>query len=117
MDIASVELVDSNHANLIRNHRFSDGMDRWYTTDDSHLCWRIENEYVSTLYDGGLLRLVPMFLLLGCSQVAASRGLLNGVAGSTAFIAGTFALLLLFVFDTPLQAPRLRVPHLPLSIL
>lgn len=107
IEIASIRLLDDQGSPLIANDSFQQGLDRWYLSDDYHLGWRIENEFVSSWFDGGLLRVMAA---IGFFFWALLRELKNSIHGVriSAFYAAIHCLTVLsFVFDTPLQAPRL----------
>jgi len=94
---------------LVENNEFHRGLERWFISDDYHWCWRIENEFVASYFDGGLLRLFSLI----CVLIAGFFGsfLLLGRYGlsATAFPAAMCVILFSFLFDTPLQSQRLSV--------
>ena len=107
LDIRSVQLTDRAGRTILANGDFAHGLDRWLPTDDDHAIWRIENQYLMTLFEEGALGLAAWLLLaaaaLGASWRAAARG--DGVAPALA--AAVAAVLASSVFDCPLEVPRL----------
>ena len=49
VEISQIRLFDPQDHDVIANGDFSRGTERWYFTDDDHLVWRIENQYLMTL--------------------------------------------------------------------
>ena len=85
-----------------------DGIERWYFTDDQHLIWRIHNQYLMSLFEGGLLGLACLHC---CSPRLPSLALCarwrSGNRMAAAVAASLLAFLCSSVFDCLLEAPRL----------
>jgi hypothetical protein len=107
IDVAEIMLRDPAGRDLVANGDFREGLARWYPSDDRHVPWRMENEYVSTFFDGGLLRLAALLLLLAVATIGATRLVAQASAAGPAVLAALLAFIACCVFDTPLQAPRL----------
>src|SRR5262249_43246521 len=107
VELAHVRLVDSSGHDIVDNGDFHDGMSRWYFTDDSHLPWRIHNQYLMTFFEQGLFGLVAFLALLATALVRQIRALAHGHLPSAAIVASIAALLCSGVFDFLLEAPRL----------
>jgi VanZ family protein len=107
IDVAEIALRDPAGRDLVANGDFRDGMARWYPSDDRHVPWRMENEYVASFFDGGLLRLSVLLLLLAVATAGATRLVAHGSVAGPAVLAALLAFIACCVFDTPLQAPRL----------
>jgi len=107
IDVAEIKLTDARGRDVLINGDFKRGLERWYVSDDYHWPWRIENEYVATLFDGGLLRLASLLLLLFASITGAMRLVSQGSSIGPAILAAIVIFAASCLFDTPLQAPRL----------
>lgn len=64
IDVDNVSLLDERGHDLIRNGDFSQGMQRWFFSTDSHLAWHIENLFVHILFERGWLGLGAFAALL-----------------------------------------------------
>jgi hypothetical protein len=107
IDIGHVRMLDARGHDLLANGDFSRGTERWYFTDDDHLMWRIENQYLMTLIESGVLGLAALILLAAAAMLGAIRGIRFGVP-MAACIAGSLAgFLFCCLFDCLLDAPRL----------
>lgn len=107
VEIRRVSLVDQAGNELIGNTEFKTGMDRWYVSDDYHRCWRIENEIVSSWFEGGIIRVFAVIVLIGASAVMAFHRVLSGENSSVIAFSVLSVIGASFLFDTPLQSPRL----------
>jgi len=107
IDVAEIGLRDPAGRELVRNGDFARGIERWYVSDDYHWPWRMENEYVTALFDGGLARLGALLLLLAVATTGATRLVTRGSVAGPAVLAAILAFIACCVFDAPLQAPRL----------
>jgi len=107
IEIASVRLIDDQGTQLVTNPSFQQGLNRWYLSDDQHLGWRIENEFIASWFDGGVLRMLTVIGFFFWSLLKELRNSIHGVRISPFFATIHCLTMLSFVFDTPLQAPRL----------
>lgn len=106
-DIADIRLVDPAGRELVANGDFAQGRARWFLTDDRHTLWRIENQYLMTLFEEGMLGL-GAFVLLGAAALGGALGALaRGEPMMPAFAAALAAFLFSALFDCPLEVPRL----------
>jgi len=64
VDIKNISLASNEGINILQNGNFSQGMDHWFFTSDSHIPWRTENLWVQILFDQGLLGLIALNLIL-----------------------------------------------------
>ena len=48
---------------ILANGDFSRGTERWYFTDDQHMIWRIENQYLMSFFEGRGVGLASLMLL------------------------------------------------------
>ena len=56
IEVRDISLTD-NHGNpLLANGDFADGLDRWIFTDDSHVSWRMLNQYLMLFFETGIHR-------------------------------------------------------------
>ena len=107
IEIGHIRLFDPQHRNILVNGDFSRGTERWYFTDDQHRIWRIHNQYLMSLFEGGVLGLVSFVLLAGTAIAGAVRAMARGNRMAAAVAASLLAFLCSCVFDYLLEAPRL----------
>jgi hypothetical protein len=107
IEIGHIRMFDPRDRNILSNGDFSHGMDRWYFTDDQHLIWRIHNQYLMSLFEGGVLGLASFILLAGTAIAGAVRAMAQGNRMAAAVAASLLAFLCSCVFDSLLEAPRL----------
>ncbi|TMJ57283.1 MAG: VanZ family protein [Alphaproteobacteria bacterium] len=107
IEIGHIRMFDPRDLNILSNGDFSHGMDRWYFTDDQHRIWRIHNQYLMSLFEGGCLGLVSLILLAAAAVAGAVRAMAQGNRMAAAVAASLLAFLCSSVFDYLLEAPRL----------
>jgi len=109
LDVRNVSLLDPEGRELLVNGDFGEGMSRWYFTDDEHLGWRIDNQFVMIFFEGGALGLIALALLLIAAIAGALKAAARGQVAGAVVIASLAGTLVCCVFDAPLQDPRLAV--------
>ncbi len=72
-DVANLRLTDAAGRELIANGDFAQGMAHWFYSDDVHTVWRIENQYLMTLFEEGALGLGALALLMGALRTMGRR--------------------------------------------
>ena len=107
IEIGHIRMFDPQDRNVLANGDFSRGIERWYFTDDQHRIWRIHNQYLMSLFEGGLLGLVSFILLAAAALAGAVRAMAQGNRMAAAVAASLLAFLCSSVFDYLLEAPRL----------
>jgi hypothetical protein len=106
-DITDISLTDPAGRELVANGDFAQGMARWFLTDDRHTLWRIENQYLMTLFEEGALGLVALVFLAAVALARALTALPRGEPMMPALAASLAAFLSSALFDCPLEVPRL----------
>jgi O-antigen ligase len=107
IEIGHIRLLDPQGHDILANGDFSRGTQRWYFTDDQHLIWRIKNQYLMSLFEGGVLGLASLVLLAVAAVAGAVRAMARGDRMAAAVAASLVAFLCSSVFDYLLEAPRL----------
>ena len=105
--LADIRLTDRAGRNLLANGDFAAGTHHWFFTDDDHWRWRIFNQYLMTLFEGGVLGLAALLLFAGGSIWSAVSALRRGEAMGAAVAASLVAFLCSCLVDSLLEAPRL----------
>jgi hypothetical protein len=107
IEICHIRMLDPQGRDILANGDFSRGTERWYFTDDQHAIWRIENQYLMSLFEGGVLGLVSFMLLAGTALAGAVRAMGRGNRMAAPVAAALLAFLCSGVFDYLLEEPRL----------
>jgi hypothetical protein len=107
IEVGHIRMFDPRDRNILANGDFSRGIERWYFTDDQHRIWRIHNQYMMSLFEGGLLGLVSFILLAAAALAGAVRAMAQGNRMAAAVAASLLAFLCSSVFDYLFEAPRL----------
>jgi VanZ family protein len=107
IEIGHIRMLDPQGHDILANGDFSRGTERWYFTDDQHLIWRIENQYLMSLFEGGALGLASFVLLVGTALVGAVRAIGPSDRMAAAVAASLVAFLCSAGFDYLLGVPRL----------
>jgi O-antigen ligase len=94
---------------MLANGDFARGLDRWIFTDDSHVSWRMLNQYLMAWFETGALGLAAFCLLAGVAIVGGIRALGRGVMAASAVVGGVTSFMVSSLFDNVLEAPRLAL--------
>lgn len=117
VDVDNVRLLDERGMNLLRNGDFSQGGDAWFFKTHSHLPWHIKNLWVETYFSQGLLGLIALLSLLALFLNRAVAGLWRGDPLATALTASVTGMLVVGVFDSLLDTPRIALLFLGLILI
>ena len=109
IDIDNVSLVDmATGAELVRNGSFANANQRWFfSSDRSHLPWHVKNFVVNTLFETGWAGVATMGFLLACAGAVVVRRALGGDRDALAHLAALTAFMLVGLFDSLFDVPRL----------
>jgi VanZ family protein len=107
IDIGDVRLLDAVGHDVLTNGDFSRGTERWFFTDDDHLAWRIENQYVMIFVESGVLGLAALLALTAAALLGAARGIRHGEPMAACVAGAVTGFLVCAGFDGLLDAPRL----------
>jgi VanZ family protein len=107
IEIGHIRMLDPQDHNIIVNGDFSRGTERWYFTDDEHRVWRMLNQYLMSLFEGGALALVALILLAGAALAGAARAIGRGERMGAVVMGSLVAFLCSSAFDHLLAVPRL----------
>lgn len=115
--VDNIQLLDANGVNLIRNGDFSRGGDFWFFKTHSHLPWHIKNLWVETLFNQGIFGLLALTLLLTLFLSRCIPALWRGQPLATVLTASLAGMLVVGMFDSLLDAPRIAMLFLGLTLL
>jgi hypothetical protein len=104
IDIRDVRLIGPDGRQLVANGDFTDGIDRWYFSDEDHDRWQIMNQYLMILFESGLTGLAAFLTLVGAAIIGARRAMRRGEKVGAAIVASLGAFLFLCLFEPPLQS-------------
>ena len=105
IEIGHIRTPDPQGRDTLADGDFSRGTERWYSTDDQHLIWRIKNQYLMSLFDGGALGLAPFVLLAVTALAGAVRAMGWGDRMAAAVAASLVAFVCSGLFDYLREAP------------
>jgi VanZ family protein len=109
IDIADVRLTGPDGANLVANGDFSRGMDRWQFSTDNHLPWHIKNLFLQTLFDQGWIGVLAWSAVVLVALVRAASASWRGDLFATSVLAGLVGFLVVGLFDSLIDGPRLML--------
>lgn len=111
LDLDNIRLQElAAGADLIANGGLSQGNARWFfTSDRHHLPWHIKNIGLNLLFDQGWIGLTLFGLLTFLGLLASLRQARRGNRLALAVLAGLLGFLLVGLFDSLLDVPRLAL--------
>jgi VanZ family protein len=105
--IDDVMLVDRSGQDVLHNGGFDRGSDHWFFSSDDHLAWHAKNLPLHLWLEYGLVGLVAIIWLTTASLIKTAR--VASAPRAAAVIAGVIALLLLGIFDSLVDSPRVML--------
>jgi glycopeptide antibiotics resistance protein len=106
IDVDNVSLLDDAGDNLVRNGDFSEGMQRWFFSTDSHLAWHVKNLFIHVLFEQGWIGLLAFTLLLAAAGLTLLRRASHDAMALTLLISLT-SFLIVGLVDSLIDEPRL----------
>ena len=106
-DLDNVTLTDGRGQQLLANGDFSQGMSRWFfSSDRHHMPWHIKSVLMNVLFDQGLLG-IALWLVLGAAAMwRLSLGSARGHALAPPLAGALAGFLVVGLFDSLLDVPR-----------
>lgn len=106
IDVDNVALIDESGLDLVRNGDFTQGMQGWFFSTDSHLAWHAKNLFVHVLFEQGWLGLGAFIALLGAAGLPLARRAGRDAMALTLLVSlGAF--LAVGMVDSLIDEPRL----------
>lgn len=107
-DIDDLALTAHNGQNWLVNGDFSEDMAHWFfTSDKHHLPWHAKNILLNILFDQGAIGVILFAALIVVAFMRLSRCRIAGRQIAPYVTAGLVAFLVVGLFDSLLDAPRL----------
>ena len=106
IEVRAIDLTDDDGHALLVNGNFARRLDRWLFTDDSHVSWRMLNEFLMLFFETGALGLLAYCMLAAVALIGASRAVRAGRLEGAAVAGSVMAFLISGMFDNVLEAPR-----------
>ena len=107
VEVRDISLTDDAGRALLVNGDFAHGLDRWIFTDDSHIAWRMLNQYLMLWFETGILGLAGFAAVSGLALAGGVRALRGGAVTGAAVAGAVAGFLVSGLFDNVLEAPRL----------
>lgn len=109
VDIDNVRLIDARGNNAIVNGDFERGSARWLFTVDNYWPWHVENMFVHMWFEQGWVGVVALLLWLTWAIAELLTRVRAGEQFSLAALAGICGFLIVGLFSSLLDAPRLML--------
>ncbi|MCU0917810.1 MAG: VanZ family protein [Planctomycetes bacterium] len=109
VDVTDLSLVGPDGSERIRNGDFAAGGDHWFFKTHSHLPWHIKNLWVHVYFEQGLLGLFAFLWLTSAALVRLFRAGRDGEPFAQVALAALTGMLVVGLFDSVLDAPRLAI--------
>ncbi|MDE2276607.1 MAG: hypothetical protein KGK09_09945, partial [Burkholderiales bacterium] len=110
LDVRDVALVGEDGVDLVRNGSFAGGRDHWFFSSTfNHLPWHVKNLWLGLYFDQGWLGVVAFGLLLLQALAGLARAAWRGSPGAIAALAAVVGFVLVGLFGSLFDAPRLSL--------
>ncbi len=118
VEIAEMQLVDSRGKPLLKNGDFGAELAHWFfSSDRHHMPWHIKQMALHVWFEQGLAGLGLLGLMVGLTLVRLSVGRGRGHELAPAVAAGLLGFLVVGLFDSLLDAPRMAFLFYLLTLL
>jgi hypothetical protein len=107
VEVRDLRLADDAGQKLLANGDFTRGLDRWIFTDDSHVSWRMLNQYLMLWFETGALGVAAFLALGGLAVAGGIRATWRGAVTGAAVAGSVVGFMVSGLFDNVLEAPRL----------
>jgi hypothetical protein len=107
VDVDNLRLLDPEGRDVLCNGNFSRGGDCWFFKTHSHLPWHIKNVWVHVLFEQGWVGLLLFATLMVVALSRLARAGWRGHRLAWAWLASLAGLLVVGMFDSLLDTPRL----------
>lgn len=107
VDVARLALFDGPR-DVLANGSFAQGLDRWFTTSDVHLAWRVLNTPLQVMFEQGLFGLAAWLALI-VAVLRRSLALDPAASNAAALWAMAAGLGVVAAFDSVLDSPRVSL--------
>ncbi|MDP3537326.1 MAG: hypothetical protein Q8S26_01335 [Azonexus sp.] len=112
IEIDRVALIDEHGQNVLKNGDFHNEMQGWFmTSDHDHMPWHAKNLLVNLVFDQGLFGLLVFMLMTGAALWRSSFGSARHHALSPYLNAGIVGFLIVGLFDSLTDVPRLAFAY------
>lgn len=106
-DIDNLVLIDPGGRPVLANGNFSDDMARWFfTSDHHHMPWHMKNMFLHVLFEQGILGLAALGALIAVALIRSLSGRRAHHPLAPAMVAGIIGFLVVGLFDSLLDVPR-----------
>lgn len=106
-DIDNLRLVDPGGRAMLANGDFSNDMARWFfTSDHHHLPWHMKNMFLHVHFEQGILGLTVFVALIAIALYRSLIGRRSHHPLAPAMVAGILGFLVVGLFDSLLDVPR-----------
>lgn len=108
VEVDNLRLQDLGGHELLRNGDFRSGMDYWNFATDRHLAWHAKNLLLHILFEQGLAGMAAWLLLIATVVVRLFRQTRQGDMAALALLSSVLGMLVVGLFDSVLDVPRLN---------
>jgi len=109
IDIAGVSLVASDGRQLLKNGSFDQGMDHWFFSYGDHLRWHIKNVFVHAYFEGGIVGLAVLTLMLVVVSITLLRRMVNRDGFAVLYASALAGIVFVGLFDSLFDDPRIAL--------
>jgi len=107
LDIAQVEIIAPDGSQVLKNTQFKNNFDHWFFSSGNHMAWHIKNLWVSSFFEGGLIELALITILLIALSIRLYKQLREGNYYALAILASISGMMIVGLFGSIFDEPRI----------
>ncbi len=109
LQLRDLRLTDDAGQSRLENGAFANGLNHWIFTDDSHIAWRMLNQYLMLLFETGVIGLAAFCALASVAFAGSLRACRRGDRMGAPVAGAIAGFMVSCLFDNLLEAPRLAL--------
>ena len=107
LDIAQIGIIAPDGSQVLKNTQFKNNFDHWFFSSGNHMAWHIKNLWVSSFFEGGLIELALITILLIALSIRLYKQLREGNYYALAILASISGMMIVGLFGSIFDDPRI----------
>ncbi len=107
LDIARIEIITSNSQQIVKNPGFNQNFDHWFFYSGEHVAWHVDNQWIASFFEGGIIELLFFCLLLFTLLWQLYKQSFTQEYNNIILFASLSGFIIISFFGSPLDNPKI----------